>query len=96
MEKKQVKYSSDNPPPNYKEYLWYKEHEVELMKRYFGRYIVIKDKQVIGDYGTWKLARQQTVKDHKPGTFIIQHCEQPDPRWAPRLSGRNFLGIYGK
>jgi hypothetical protein len=43
--------------PNFKEYLWFEAHEEELLRQYFGRYIVIKNEQVIGDYGTRKLAR---------------------------------------
>lgn len=95
MEKEQVQYDAEKYP-NFKEYLWFKENEEELMKRYYGRYIVIKDEKVIGDYGSWRLARQQTVKEHKPGTFIIQHCMERDPLWAPRLIGHKLITVDGK
>lgn len=82
--------------PNFKEYLWFEAHEAELLRQYFGRYIVIKDEQVIGDYGTRKLARQQTLKNHKPGTFIIHFCADKDPRRVPRLTGRQLITVDAK
>ena len=95
MEKTAVQYNAEKYP-NFKEFLWYKEHEAELMKRYYGRYIVIKDGQVIGDYGSWGLARQETVKQHKPGTYIIHHCIERDPKWAPRLIGHRLVTVNEK
>jgi|GEM_PF-751707 len=82
--------------PNFKEYLWFEAHEEELLRSYFGRYIVIKGEQVIGDYGSRKLARQQTLQHHKPGTFIIHLCVDKDPRRAPRLSGRQLITVDAK
>ncbi len=82
--------------PNFKEYLWFEAHEAELLRRYFGRYIVIKEEEVIGDYGSRKLARQQTLQHHQPGTFIIHLCVEKDPRRAPRLSGRQLITVDAK
>ena len=82
--------------PNFKEYLWFEANEEDLLRQYFGRYIVIKDEKVIGDYGSRKLARLQTLKSHEPGTFIIHFCAEKDPRRAPRLIGRQLIGIDAK
>ncbi len=61
--------------PNYKEFLWYQAHEKELLRQYYGRNIVIKDGQVIGEYSSKGLARRMTLKQgHEPGSFIIHHC----------------------
>ena len=95
MENTMLKYDAEKYP-NFKEYIWYKQHEVELKARYFGRYIVVKDEQVIGDYGSRSVARHETVKLHKPGTFIIHHCIEPDPRWAPRLIGHKLVTVHEK
>ena len=95
MENTVIQYNAEKYP-NFKEYLWFKEHEETLMRRYYGRYIVIKNEQIIGDYGSWRLARQLTVKEHKPGTFIIQHCTERDPRWAPRLNRHKIVTVNGK
>ncbi len=82
--------------PNFKEYRWFEAHEEELLHQYIGRYIVIKDEQVLGDYGTRKLARQETIKNHKPGTFIIHFCVEKDPRRAPRLNSRQLVSVDAK
>ena len=82
--------------PNFKEYLWFKKHEPVLMQRYFGRYVVVKDEKIIGDYGSRKLARQQTIQNHKPGTFIIHLCTTADTRRVPRVRGRQIVVIDGK
>jgi hypothetical protein len=79
--------------PNFKEFLWYESQEENLLRQYMGRYIVIKNEQVIGDYGTRKLARQQTLKNHQAGTFIIHLCTDKDPRKSPRLNGRQLITI---
>ncbi len=82
--------------PNFKEYLWYKEHEADLIRRYHGRYIVIKDAQVVGDFGSRRLARQQALAQYKPGTFIIHLCAEKEPRRFPRLYGHRIVTIYEK
>ena len=95
MEKETIQYDAEKYP-NFKEYLWFEEHEEELMRRYYGRYLVIKDGQVIGDYGTRKLARQETVKNHQPGTFIIHQCVKKEPIKMPGLIGRKIVTVDGK
>jgi hypothetical protein len=90
---KAVTSPNKNRYPNFKEFLWFESNEQELLRRYFGRYIVIKDEQVIGDYGSRKVARHETLKQHKPGTFIIHLCEEKDPRRTPRLIGHQFISV---
>lgn len=82
--------------PNFKEYLWFKAHEAELAQRYYGRFIVIKDGQVTGDFGSRKLARQEAVKHHKPGSFIIHYCGENDAHRLPRLIGHQLVSVYEK
>lgn len=79
--------------PNFKEFLWYKAHEAELLEQYAGRYIVIKNEQVIGDYESRKAARLDTLKSHQAGTFIIHHCMEEKAELAPRLYGRQLATI---
>ncbi len=57
-----------------KQFKYYLDHQRELVKKYNARFIVIKDEQVIGDYSTEAEAYDVTVKEHKLGTFLIQHC----------------------
>ena len=92
MENTAIQYNAEKYP-NFKEYLWFKAHEDTLMRRYYGRFIIIKDEQVWGDYGTWRMAWIQARKLHAPGSYIIQHCIDRDPRWVPRLIGHKFTFV---
>ena len=58
-----------------KEFKWYLEHQDELVKVYKGKFLVIKDDKVIGDYTSEWEAFEQASKNQKPGTFLIQKCE---------------------
>jgi predicted double-glycine peptidase len=80
--------------PNFKEFLWYKEHETELVQQYYGRYVVIKDEQIIGEFGSRTLARQQTLKNHKSGTFIIHHCVKQIPRRFPAMLKHKIVTVH--
>jgi hypothetical protein len=59
----------------HKEFEYYLNHQNELIEKYEGRFIVIKNEQVIGDYSSRIEAYKETKKTHKLGTFIIQQCE---------------------
>lgn len=54
------------------------EHQDDLVKLYNGKYIVIKNRKVIGQYDTIWAAYIETQKEHELGTFLIQKCE-PGP-----------------
>ena len=82
--------------PNFREYLWYKANEVELLAKYHGRYVVVKNEQVLGDFESRKAARLHTLKSHKAGTFIIHHCVEEKNALAPRLYGlRSSEKVFG-
>ncbi len=57
-----------------KEFKYYLDNQAELLKKYEGRYIVIKNQKVIGDYGSDIDALTETRKDHEVGSFLIQKC----------------------
>jgi hypothetical protein len=56
------------------QYKFYSNNIESLSKKYYNKYVVIKDLTVIGSYDDFDNALQETVKKHKPGTFIIQLC----------------------
>lgn len=58
-----------------KEFHYYLKHQDELVSLYDGKFIVIKDCQVIGSYNSEYEAITETTKQHKLGTFLIQKCE---------------------
>lgn len=56
------------------QFKYYTDNIVELFRKYPNKYIVLKDLSVVGYYDDFNTALKETVKAHKPGTFIIQHC----------------------
>jgi len=57
------------------EFEYYVEHQQELVEQYNGKFVVIKDKAVIGAYDDEVVAINETVKKHELGTFLVQKCE---------------------
>lgn len=64
--------------PLKKEFSWYIAHQDELVQKYNGRFVVIKDEQVIADYADEQTAVFQSQKSHPLGTFLVQKVE-PGP-----------------
>jgi hypothetical protein len=58
-----------------KEFKYYIAHQEELAKQYNGKFIVIKNCQVIGAYDSEFKAITETSKQHELGTFLVQKCE---------------------
>jgi hypothetical protein len=58
-----------------KEFKYYLEHQEELVKKYNGKFIVIKDQEVINAYDSELEAVQKTAEKHELGTFLVQKCE---------------------
>lgn len=57
------------------EFEYYLSHQNELLKKYAGKYLVIKNKSVIGVYDSEIDAYTETVKNEEAGTFLIQECQ---------------------
>lgn len=58
-----------------KEFKYYIENQDELVEKYDGKFIVIKDCKVIGSYESIEEAIDKTTKEHELGSFLIQKCE---------------------
>jgi hypothetical protein len=58
--------------PLQKEFQFYLDHQDEMVEKYDGKYIVIKDSQVLGAYDNELTAVMETQKLHKLGTFLVQ------------------------
>lgn len=58
-----------------KEFTYYLEHRDELVKQHKGKFIVIKNCQVIGVYDSEMESLTETSKHHDLGSFLIQKCE---------------------
>ncbi len=58
-----------------KEFQYYRDHQTELVEKYNGKFVVIKDLKVIGVYDVELDAIKETAKSHELGTFLVQKCE---------------------
>ena len=58
-----------------KEFKYYLEHQDELVKKYNGKFIVIKDCKVIGVFDSELEAVEKTAEKYELGTFLVQKCE---------------------
>lgn len=58
-----------------KEFKYYLAHQDELVKQYKGKYIAIKDEQVIGVFDSELETVNKTAEIHDLGTFLVQKCE---------------------
>ena len=64
------------------EFEYYLTHQQEMLNKYDGRVIVLKDCQVIGDYDDVLSAITETEKRHKLGTFLIQEVSPGDSAYT--------------
>ena len=53
---------------------YFKSHQDELVKKYKGKFLVIKDQEVKGVYDTEMEAYTDAKKKFELGTFLIQQC----------------------
>ena len=61
-----------------KEFHYYLQHKNDLVKKYEGKYLVIKNQDVIGAYDSEIEAYKNAQKQFELGTFLIQPCTQGD------------------
>jgi len=57
-----------------KELKYYQDNLEQLVQEYGGKFIVIKNAQVIGAYDDELEAVQKTATEHEMGTFFVQKC----------------------
>lgn len=53
---------------------FYQENKERLRKKYSGRYIIIKDEEVKGDYCTWSEASVTGLRLFETDNFFIKFC----------------------
>lgn len=71
-----------------KEFDYYLSNQADLVKKYNGRFIVIKDEKVLGDYSSEAEAYFETSKNHTPGTFLIQLCQPGEEAYTQSYHSR--------
>ena len=58
-----------------REFRYYVEHQDELVEKYNGKFIVIKDCSVIAAFDSEMEAIEKTAEQYELGTFLVQKCE---------------------
>lgn len=55
------------------EFRYYLANQDEIVKKYNGKFVVIKNGSIIGAYNNEIQAVEETKKSHELGTFLVQH-----------------------
>jgi len=74
-----------------KEFKYYIDHQVELVEKYNGKFIVIKDCKVIGAFDSELEAINTTSEQHELGTFLVQKCEPGSESYTQTYHSRVAL-----
>ena len=70
------------------EFDYYLAHQDELVEKYNGRVIVIKDGKVLGDYESQIEAVMETKRTHEMGTFLVQAVSPGPEAYTQRFHSR--------
>lgn len=57
-----------------KEFKYYVDNQQNLLKEYNGKFIVIRNNEVVGSYNSHIEAYNASKGAYDPGTYLIQHC----------------------
>ena len=70
---------SGGKPSLQKDFDFYLSHKKDLMKDYYGKFIVIKEEKILGSYKTEDDAiKDMLSKGYKLGDFIVQIVKEND------------------
>jgi hypothetical protein len=56
------------------DYRYFLDNQEAFVNKFPGKFIVLKEKAVIGIYDSNAEAHEETIKSEAEGTFLIQHC----------------------
>lgn len=71
-----------------KEFQYYLSHQAELVKLYNGKFIVIVGEKVVDAYDNEQIAYFSSLKNYKPGTFLVQKCESGEESYSATFHSR--------
>ncbi len=74
--------------PLEQEFNYYLQHQAELVEKYSGKFIVIKDQEVIGAYDSELEAIEKTSEKFELGSFIVQKCSSGDNNYTQTYHSR--------
>lgn len=56
------------------DFQFFRDNQESLVKEHLGKYLVIKDSNVVGAYNSAAEAYQEASSKFEPGSFLIQLC----------------------
>jgi hypothetical protein len=71
-----------------KEFNYYLENQDELVKKYNGRFLIIKDEKIQGDFDTQLDAYHYGKEHFELGTFLIQFCAPGNVNYTQSFHSR--------
>ena len=74
--------------PLQREFEFYLSHQDEMVEKYDGKYIVIKNGVVVGVYEDELAAVTETQKSHDLGTFLVQKVSEGDTEYSQTFHSR--------
>ena len=74
--------------PLQKEFEYYLAHQAEMVSRYNGKFVVLKDGKVVGVYDSELAAVTETQKTHRLGTFLVQKVEPGEGAYTQTFHSR--------
>lgn len=75
--------------PLKKEFDYYLAHQAEMVEKYNGKFVVIKDGNVLGAYDNELTAIAESQKaGHKAGTFLVQFVSPGDTAYKQTFHSR--------
>jgi len=70
---------------------YFKNNQTELVKKYEGKFLVIKNREIQGVYDTEMDAYTDAKKELELGTFLIQKCESGPESYTQTFHSRVVL-----
>jgi hypothetical protein len=70
------------------QFKWYLENQNELVNKYNGKFLVIKDKSVVGVFDREDIALIDSENKYGLGKFIIQECTPGEGSYTQTFHSR--------
>ena len=70
------------------EFEWYLANQDELVEKYNGKYLVVKDSELVGVYDSENEAYFDSESKYGLGNFLIQLCTPGDAAYTQMFSSR--------
>ena len=64
---------------------YYLEHQVELVKEYDGKYLIITSEGVVGAYDSLNEGYELALKTYGKGNFMLQLCSEGEKDYSQRF-----------